>query len=176
MDKKEILTGLLDENTLKVLKIFINNADQQFYLRELAKRARTPPASTYRVLQRLLKLELIKESRVKKFKFYSIHEEHAGFLIDVLADRKNAVQEFTNLIKGDPNIEMIVLHGKEDRTRANILLIGTQIDGERVREAALRVKELYSFNIIHLTLDPDQYNKMSSMGLYPGKKVLLYEQ
>jgi hypothetical protein len=71
---------------------------------------------------------------------------------------------------------MIVLHGKEERSKANILIIGNAIDMERVRAAALHAKETYGFNIIHLALDPGQYNKMSSMGLYPGKKVILYEQ
>ena len=176
MDKKDVLTSLMDENTLKILKAFINNPGQEYYLRELAKRTRVPPASTYRVIQRLLKLELITEHKLKRFKFYSLHEDNAGFLSDILADRKSAVQEFVDAIKDDPNIEMLVLHGKEERSKANILLIGNGIDMERVREAALRAKEAYGFNIIHLALDPGQYNQMSSMGLYPGKKVILYEQ
>ncbi|MBN1275710.1 winged helix-turn-helix transcriptional regulator [Candidatus Woesearchaeota archaeon] len=175
MDKRQVLEDLLDRQLLKVLRLFINNPDQEFYLREIAKRAKVPPASTYRVVQRLLKLELIKEHRVKKFKFYRLHED-AEFLADILADRKSAVQEFVEAIKQDPNITMVVLHGKEERTKANLLIMGTHIDQELIRTAALQAKETYGFNIIHLTLDPDQYNQMSSMGLYPGKKVILYEQ
>lgn len=175
MDKKDIIAGLLDPNTLKILKAFINNPEQEYYLRELAKRTRVPPASTYRILLQLKKLELIKEHKMKKFKFYSLYEENASFLADILADRKSAVQEFVDAVKEDPHIEMIVLHGKEERSKANILLIGNNIDMEVVRAAALTAKEAYGFNIIHLTLDPAQYNQMSSMGLYPGKKVILYE-
>lgn len=176
MERKDILAGLLDENTLKLLKVFINNPEQEYYLRELAKRTRVPPASTYRILLLLKKLELIKEHKMKRFKFYSLHEENAGFLADILADRKSAVQEFVDTIKHDKNIQMLVLHGKEELSKANILLIGTNIDMDKVRAAALHAKETYGFNIIHLTLDPGQYNQMSSMGLYPGKKVILYEQ
>lgn len=176
MDKKDVLAGLLDENLLKLLKAFINNPEQEYYLRELAKRTRVPPASTFRIIKRLKKLELIKEHKMKRFKFYSLHQENASFLGDILADRKSAVQEFADAVKDDPNIEMLVLHGKEERSKANILLIGRQIDMDKVRAAALRAKETYGFNIIHLTLDPGQYNQMSSMGLYPGKKVILYEQ
>ena len=176
MEKKEILTKLLDQNVLKILKCFINNGDQQFYLRELAKRARVSPATTYRTIQHLLKLELTKESKLKKFKFYALHEENAAFLADILADRKSAVQEFVEEIKHDPHLEMVVLHGKEERTKANLLLIGNHLNQELIRTAALQARENYGFNIIHLTLDPDQYNQMSSMGLYPGKKILLYEK
>jgi len=174
MDKKETLSGLLDPQLLKILKHFINNNDQTFYLREVAKRTRVPPATTYRIIKQLLKLELLKETRVKKFKFYSLNEQNAEFLAEILADHKNAVQEFVNDVKKDPNIELIVLHGKEERTKANLLIIGTNIDQENIRTAALRIRETYGFNIIHLTLDPEQYNQMSSMGLYPGKKIILY--
>ena len=176
MERKDILAGLIDEQLLKIFRFFINNPDQEFYLRELAKRARVPPASTYRIVQQLKKLELIQEHKLKKFKFYQLNELNAGFLADILADRKSAVQEFIEAIKADPHIEMVVLHGKEERMKANLLLIGNNIDVEVVRSAALAAKEQYGFNIIHLTLDPDQYNQMSSMGLYPGKKVILYQQ
>ena len=176
MERKDVLAGLIDEQLLKIFRFFINNPDQQFYLRELAKRARVPPASAYRIIQTLKKLELITEHKMKKFKFYSLNELNAGFLADILADRKSAVQEFVEAIKEDPHIEMVVLHGKEERTKANLLLIGNQINLELVRGAALHAKEEYGFNIIHLALDPDQYNQMSSMGLYPGKKVILYQQ
>lgn len=176
MDKKKTLEGLLDSNILKILKTFINNNDQEFYLRELAKRARVPPATTYRTIQELLKLELITESKMKKFKFYRLNEENTGFLVDILADRKSAVQEFVNMISEDNNIGMVVLHGKEERNKANVLIIGDNIDQELIRTSALYVKEQYGFNLIHLALVPEQYNQMSSMGLYPGKKVILYEK
>ncbi len=176
IEKKEILVGLLDKNVLKILKTFMNNTDQEYYLRELAKRSRVSPATTFRIIHQLLKLELITESKVKRFKFYSLHEQNASFLVDILSDRRSAVQEFVEQIKEDPAIEMIVLHGKEERRKANLLLIGKDINQEMARAASLRAKEEYGFNIIHLTLDPNQYNQMSSMGLYPGKKVLLYEQ
>ncbi|MBN2251665.1 MAG: hypothetical protein JW724_06300 [Candidatus Altiarchaeota archaeon] len=176
MERKEILAGLIDQHALKVLKLFINNNDQDFYLREIAKRARVSPATTYRTLKTLLKLELIIESKVKKFKFYRLNEQTADFLIDILADRRSAVQEFVEQIKTEEHVEMVVLHGKEERSKANLLIIGNKIDQERIRSAALAAKEQYGFNIIHLTLAPDQYNQMSSMGLYPGKKVILYEK
>ncbi len=174
MDKRAVLEGLIDPNLLKIMKIFINGDDQKYYLRELAKKARVSPATTYRVLQLLLKLELVVESKVKKFKFYSMHESNADFLVDILADRKNAVQAFVDAVKSDPALELVVLHGREERSKANLLLIGGDLDQDLIREAALNIRETYGFNIIHLTLDPDQYNQMSSMGLYPGKKIILY--
>lgn len=176
MDRKDVLIGLLDQNTLKLLKVFINNHDQEFYLRELAKRAKVPAASTFRTLHLLLKLELIQENKVKKFKFYKLHPENADFLADILADRKSAVQEFVERVRQDPRLELVVLHGKEEKGKANLLLIGSGIDQEKVRAAALTAKEQYGFNIIHLTLDPDQYNQMSGMGLYPSKKIILFEK
>jgi Fe2+ or Zn2+ uptake regulation protein len=176
MDRKETLSGLIDQNVLKTIKTFINNPGQQYYLRELAKKTRVPPASTYRILKLLLKLEIIKEYKVKKFKFYSLHDENASFIVDLLSDRKSAVQEFTETIKTDPAVKLIVLHGKEENTKANVLIIGENLNMELIRTASLAARDQYGFNIIHLTLTPQQYDQMSSMGLYPGKKVILYEQ
>ena len=49
------------------------------------------------------------------------------------------------------------------------------MDDDSIKRNALYISDKYKFNIILLTLTPDQYNQMSSMGLYPGKKKILFE-
>jgi len=105
--------------------------------------------------------------------YYNIEE--AGFLADILQDRKSAVAEFIKLVKEFDGVQMVVLHGKEDKSRANLLVIGNNMDTDSIKRNAVYISDKYKFNIILLTLAPEQYNQMSSMGLYPGKKRILFE-
>jgi predicted transcriptional regulator with HTH domain len=172
---REVLEGLLAPSTLKILKLFINNEDQRYYLREIAKLTKVPPASTYRIIQDLVKLELLEVEHIKKFKLYRFNASHGSFLTNVLQDRKSAVVEFVNSIKEFDGIEMVVLHGQEDKNKANVLVIGNNMDIESIKRNSVYIADKYKFNIVLLTLVPEQYNQMASMGLYPGKKKILYE-
>ena len=172
---RDVLEALLPSSTLKILKLFINNEDQTYYLREISKLTKVPPASTFRIIQKLVEHKILLIDYIKKFKLYRFNPENARFLVNVLQDRKSAVVEFVNSIKEFDGVQMVVLHGQEDKNRANVLVIGNNMDVESIKRNSVYIGEKYKFNIILLTLVPDQYNQMASMGLYPGKKKILYE-
>lgn len=176
MDKKEILEKLFDKKMIKVLKLFINNPDEEYYLREIAKMTRVPPATVFRILKTLKDLELISELKVKHLKTYEFNPENSSFLIDLLEDKTSALQEFTQFISGVSGVDMAVLHGKEEKEKASILIIGDNIDGDAIREKIVDIKQKYKFNIIHLVVLPNQYQQMVSMGLYPGRKQTIYDK
>ena len=175
-DKREVLEALISPPLLKVLKHFINNDDEKYYLREIARLAHIPPATTFRVLKQLVESQLIDLEKIKAFKLYSLNKENSFFLSEILQDRKSAVQEFIETVKEFDGINMIVLHGKEEKNKANVLIIGNEMDVESMKRNSLYISEKYKFNLILLTLTPEQYNQMSSMGLYPGKKRILFER
>lgn len=175
VQNRELLEALISPSTLKILKLFINNEDQQYYLREIAKVTRIPPATTYRVLQHLTDIGLVDVSVIKRFKLYSLNIDNSRFLVDILQDRKSAVMEFVNSIKSFDGVQMVVLHGKEEKDKASVLVIGNGMDIESIKRNGVYMSDKYKFNIILLVLSPDQYNQMSSMGLYPGKKKILFE-
>lgn len=174
-DKKTIIESLLNPSLLKILKLFINNEDQKYYLREIAKNTKIPPATTYRMLNQLVKAKILDVEQIKTMKLYILNQDNTYFLTEMLQDRKNAVQEFVESISAFDNVEMVVLHGNEEKNKANVLVIGKDMDIESIKKNALYVSEKYKFNIILLTLAPEQYNQMASMGLYPGKKKILFE-
>ena len=173
--KREVLESLIAPSLLKIMKLFINNEDQTYYLREVSKLTRIPAASTYRILNKLVEEDIIKVNHIKKFKLYSFNRESSRFLLDLFQDRKSAVAEFVRSIKAFDGVQMIVLHGNEEKNSANVLVIGENMDNESIKRNSLYMSDKYKFNLILLTLTPDQYNSMSSMGLYPGKKKILFE-
>lgn len=175
LDKKTIFESLLNDSLLKILKLFINNEDQKYYLREIAKLTRTPPATTYRMLNQLVQSKIIDVEEIKTAKLYCLNMDNSFFLTEILQDRKSAIQDFVESISSFDNLEMVVLHGNEEKNKANVLVIGKDMDVESIKKNALYISDKYKFNIILLTLTPEQYNQMASMGLYPGKKKILFE-
>lgn len=174
MEKKQIIETLFDQKVIKILRLFINNPLEEYYLREIAKITRVPPASTYRILNNMLDLELIEEHKNKHLKTYTLNEPNTRIFSELLEDKRSAIQEFTDFIKTVRGVDLVILHGKEEKDKASMLVVGSDIDREAIRVNTLEIKEKYKFNIIHLILAPDQYEQMLSMGLYPGKKVVLY--
>ena len=83
---------------------------------------------------------------------------------------------FIDTVKDIKELQYIVLHGKETKDRANLLLIGENIDSGKIKEICAKIKEEHNFIISPLTVTAEQYDSMSKMGLYSGKKNILYEK
>ncbi|RME52069.1 ArsR family transcriptional regulator [Candidatus Woesearchaeota archaeon] len=176
LDPRKLLADLFDKKLLAVLRLFIDNPDKEYYLREVAKYTRVPVATVYRHLGKLKALDIIHERRIKKLKLYRLNEtKPAKFIESILEVRKTALEEFLDLVKGDPHIQEIILHGKKQKDRANILIIGSGVNAEAIRQAVGTIKDKYGFSVIHLVLEPEQFEQMASMGLYSGEKRSLYK-
>ncbi|MCF7865976.1 helix-turn-helix domain-containing protein [Candidatus Woesearchaeota archaeon] len=176
MEKKEILENLFDKKIIKVLKLFINNPSEDYYLREIAKLTRVAPASVHRILKTLMSADIIREEKNKHLKTYWFNSNNSKFLIDLLEDKTSAIQEFTQFISSVSGVQMAVMHGREEKDKASILIMGDELDKDSIREKVVDIKQRYKFNIIYLVLLPDQYEQMVSMGLYPGQKKILYRK
>ena len=68
----------------------------------------------------------------------------------------------------------IILHGRQTKTEANIILIGTYFDQSYLREIIQYVKDEFEFNISYLTLSEDQFDTMTKMGLYHENRTVIY--
>lgn len=174
VDKKKVIETLFDRKVIKILRLFINNPDNNYYLREISRISKVSPASTFRIISSMKDLELLVEHKNKHLKTYTLNQDNAGMFVDLLGDKKSAIQDFVDYVKSVVGVQSIIMHGKEEKDKASILLIGQGIDQDKVRVQAMTIKEKYDFNIIFLIVDPVQYEQMMQMGLYPGKKTILY--
>jgi DNA-binding transcriptional regulator YhcF (GntR family) len=175
---REVVEQLFDKKLLAILRVFLDNPEKQYYLRELAKLTKVPPATTLRALRRLKKCEVVDEIRVKKFKLYQIKAEGetVRFLEEFLATKKSALDEFIRLSRSIVGVEMILLHGKETPEKANLLMLGRGIDAESVHRIVVEIKNRYHYTILQLILEPEQFEQMTQMGLYQGKKTVLFRR
>ncbi|MBU0471876.1 MAG: winged helix-turn-helix domain-containing protein [Nanoarchaeota archaeon] len=177
METKELLERLFDEKKLRIIQFFFNHQEEDFYMREVAKKTKIPVATTFRIINKLKELEIINEFKIKKFKVYRINiNKNTEFLQDIIAQKKSALNDFVEKTSLIDEIQTIILHGKEEKNKANILLIGHNIPVEKVKTFVVEIKESYDFTIIDLNLEPDQFSKMSEMGLFPGRRTVLFQK
>ena len=177
MENLNLLEGLFDNKKLKVIKLFLQNKEKQFYLREIAKQTRVPIASTFRIIKKLMELELITQIKINKFKLYkTATNDNIVFLETFLREGKRIVQFFVEKAKELDGISSVILHGEETEEKANILLIGTNINSNELKRICAEIKEQYNFTISPLTLTQEQFTQMSNMGLYSGKKTVLFSK
>ncbi|MCC7574329.1 helix-turn-helix domain-containing protein [Candidatus Woesearchaeota archaeon] len=174
MDKKKIIETLFDKKIIKILRLFINNSDKTYYLREISRITKVPPASTHRILQQLKDLELVQETKDRYLKTYSSIKQNIDLFSGLLEDKKSALKEFSDFIANVKGVNTVILHGEEEKDKASLLIVGEELDQTIIRDKTNEIKEKYKFNIIYLILAPTQYEQLSSMGLYRGRKVILY--
>lgn len=177
MSPKNIIEEFFDKKTLSILKLLLFDETDQFYLREISKKAKVPVATTFRIIKKLKEIGIIDETVIKKTKLYSLsHNKNTKLLADLLEEKKTVIEEFVKEITQLEGVQMIIRHGEESKDKTNILVVGNNIDEKLVKQEVGGIKEKYNFNIIELILEPVQFNQMSSMGLFPGKKVILWER
>lgn len=175
MDPGLLFSNLFDKKKLAMIKLFLNNPDNEYYLREAAKLAKLSPATSLRILDLLEHNGVVTMRKIKKMKLYSLAKsKEASYLSEILSPRKSAIQEFVESASKVNGVVEIIQHGSKQKDKANMLIIGLNVDSSQVSKIVNTIKSNYGFSIIHLVLSPDQYGQMSSMGLYSGEKKILF--
>lgn len=177
MPVKNIIEELFDKKILSILKLFLFDETDQFYLREISKKAGVPVATTFRIIKKLKEVGIINEKIIKKTKLYSLRQsKDAKLLAELLEEKKTFIGEFVDYVSQLQGVEMIIMHGEKSKDKANIIVIGAAVDSKAVKAKVSEIKEKYKFNIIEYVLDPGVFNQMSQGGLISGKKVILWEK
>jgi hypothetical protein len=177
MESEKLLDSLFDKKILTILKLFIKKKDQKLTLLEVSKATKVPLASTYRILNKLLLLEIISLEKTKHLKVYSfVESDKSKYLENVLKGTKTILDEFIDQINKLPGVVRVILHGKEEKDKANIIIIGENVDNESIKQIIVGIKEKHYFTLTHLLLTESQYVQMAAMNLFSGKKEILLEK
>jgi len=177
MDPGQLLKTIFDPKLVAVMRLFLHDREKEYYLREVSKLTRVSPATTLRIIRKLHKAEILQEIRIKKFKLYRLAvNENVTFLESFMKEETHILNEFVNSLKILPGVQSVILHGKDQPDRANVLIIGENVDSGQTKALCGAIREKYRFTISALTLTQDQFEQMSSMGLYSGEKKLVYRR
>lgn len=175
--KQQLVRSLFDNKMLNVLDVFLQNAESQFFLKEISQQSRVPLTSCYRIVRRLLKVGVVHEVKVNRFSVYQLNpSELTAFLEEIVIEEKHCVEDFVEAVRDLPGVQQVILHGAETKDKANVLVIGEDVDTSRFRPLIADMRLNKKFTISALTLNPDQYKQMSDMGLYSGKKKILFDK
>jgi DNA-binding transcriptional regulator YhcF (GntR family) len=172
-----ILKQLFDKKILRIIDVFLQNKDKQFYLRELSRAANVSPATTYRIIGKLVKAGIIEEIKISKFKVYKIiiNEKTKG-LSKLLKKEINPIEIFVEKVKNLKGIDSVILQGKKTNKSVNVLIIGNDDVSKKVDSIILDIKQKHNFNIDFLTLSNLQFRQMTKLGVYSGEKKVLWER
>ena len=177
MHDENLLENLFDSKSLKILRRFIDDKEKEFYLREISKICGVPVSTTFRIINKLVEMNVVERVIIKKFKLYKLADnDNSVFLIKVLKEKPMAIDYFVNSAKKMPFIDEIILHGKQQKNKASLLLIGGDIDSDKIKLLCSDVKEKHNFVISVLSLTRIQFEQMSSMDLFPRDKKVLYRR
>lgn len=175
MQNINILEELFDWKKISIIKLFLREKETEFYLREIARKTGVPPATAHRIISKLVRLQIVREIKVKAFKVYILNQsQNVEFLDTILKEETRIVELFVEEVKRLPGIESIIQHGEERKDKVNILIIGKDVDANEIKRICAEIKDKYNFRIYSLTLTNEQYEQMSSMGLYSGQKKVLF--
>ncbi len=177
MEQSKVLEKLIDKKKFAVIKHFILHRDKQLYLAEISKSAQVPIATTYRILQQFVDSNLINQTKISKFRIYQLAKnENTEFLESILREEKKLVEEFVNKTKEIQGVQRILLHGKESYNKASIIIIGREIDAEKIKIFASEIKQNYKFIITYLILTEEQFQQMKNLGLFSRELRVLSDK
>jgi DNA-binding transcriptional regulator GbsR (MarR family) len=172
MVEKEVLRGLLDHKKISVLKT-LYFAKEDMYLRELAKKSKVSVSSVFRILQELMRLGLVRVKEVGMMKFFSLVKNEKTRFLDGWFKEETLLDVFVESVQNMEGVKNLLLTGKAESNRANVILIGEKVDESRIKEICWKIKEK-GFDLSCLVLNEEQFEKLDKMGVYGGeKKVLL---
>ena len=151
MTKKEVLTSLIDDKKRRILHVLLHS-HEELVLKEITVRSSVPSATTFRILQELVAQTIIHRREWKTSKVYSCQaNEKTEFLKELFSNEYDGVHEFVQLLAGLEGVQNIVLHGSQRKGKANVLVLGEHVDGNKVEEACQKVREK-GFELSYLTL------------------------
>ncbi|MEM4267545.1 MAG: hypothetical protein QXK37_01810 [Candidatus Woesearchaeota archaeon] len=177
MEELEVLEGLFDKKVIRILKVFFRDRTKQFYLQEVSEQSNVPIATTSRILNKFAKNDIIEVQKVSRIKLYRLKGgKKTDFLGEIFKEDTHIIKLFISHVSKMPGIRRIILHGREQKDRANILLIGEGLDHGEIKRICAEIRDKYKFLISDLSLTEEQYYQMTSMGLYQGEKRVLFER
>ena len=173
MEQIHLLEKIFDPKTISVLKTMFRQ-NKKRYLQEISEESGVPIATTLRILNKLEKAGVIEIEKVSRVKLYTMKDcKETEFLSSIFKEEVKILEVFIDRIRGLKGLKQVILHGKQQKDRANVLLIGEGMDAGRIKEACASIKDEFGFTINSLSLNEAQYMQMSQMGLYSGNKKIL---
>ena len=163
MASKSILEEFFDKKELSILKVFLADPAARLYLREVAKKARVPNATTFRIVAKFRQISVVEETLVRKTKLYSLAQnDNTRLLSELFEDRKSIVKELVETISRLPAAQSILPHGEEQKNKVELIILGDWSDADKkaINEKVGDIKYKHEFTIIPTIVNYQQFTRL----------------
>ncbi len=171
MIDKGVLHSLLDHKKFAILKV-LYFAKEELYLREIAKKSGVAVSSVFRIIPELAQAGLVRVKTIRMMKFYSLVQNEKSSFLNEWFKEENVMEVFVDRIREIEGIKKVLLQGKVVNNQANVIIIGSRIDGLKVDELCNQIKEK-GLDLSNVVLNEEQFEKLDKMGVYGGEKKVL---
>ena len=79
---------LVDSKITRILSLLLKNPKEHYHIQKLSRDARVPLSSTFRIVNKLVRLNLIETTTIGKFKIYKLNEKRSTELKELLGENK----------------------------------------------------------------------------------------
>jgi hypothetical protein len=171
-----VLEKLADERSIKILKVFAVKPDAGFTMAEIQKKTKLPAATTFRQLKALAQKGFLSVSTIKHVSIYRLAQNDLTQTVaSLLYEHPEPLRMFLEKVEELRGVEEVMMHGKTENG-ANLVVVGHEVPKNPINEAVAFILDRYSYKINHLVVEPEQYETMANMGLYPQIRTVLYRK
>jgi len=172
----DVLTGLLDEKVVRIISLFARYPEKRFYLSEVSKLSKVNAASTFRVLNKLVKEEIVSATIIGKVRVYQMsRSERAKSLSQFLkldsVEEKDPLNLFSKKVGTFPHINKIILDSKTSNS-AKLIIVDDFSSKERIERVCEEIYEKHKFRISFVELKPGQFEGLRGSNMINVSKIL----
>jgi len=172
----EILKDLFDEKIIKIINLFIDNPEKNYFLTDVANLTKVNITTTFRILNKLSEKGFLKTKIIGKVRFYQLDQnEKTKELMKLLKKDDDPLQKFIEIIASHPRSKKIILESKEGNS-ARLLVVGDFLPQEKINKLVQEIKERYNFRINYVELSESQYIKLREFKNYNLEQKIIWER
>jgi|APSaa5957512622_1039677.scaffolds.fasta_scaffold01661_17 hypothetical protein len=171
-----VLSGLLDEKLIKIISLFMKYPDRKFSMSEVSRFSGINGATTFRILNKIVKENLVRVTVVGKSRSYQLSQgERANSLSRLLkkTEEVNVLDIFCDRVKELPRVKTVLLDSK-DANSAKLIIVGEYPSSERINKIRDDLYENKKFKISFVELTLKQYKDLRKFGTIPSGKRILF--
>lgn len=168
-----VLAGLLDDKLIRVISLFMKNPEKKFYLSEVARKADVNTATTFRILNKILKENIVRADIIGKVRTYQLARgERVRALSEVLKkEDSDVLNTFCQKITAFPRIKLVLLESKTS-TGAKVIIVGDFPSRDSIGRVVKELLDTHKFKINFAEINVQQYKDMKLLGMMNDKRVL----
>lgn len=174
MKEIDVLRELFDEKIISIINIFIENPNRNLSLSEISEMAKVNVATTFRIVNKLVKKEYVKVIVIGKSKFYQVKSNPKTItLFKFLKKDDDKISDFIDGIK-KTGVSKIILES-QDKKEAKFILVGNSINKSRIEEVSKKIEASSGFKIKFAEMNEKQFKEIADLDLYDLNKKIVWE-